>query len=141
MVSSQYVPVGPKPFHLWYLEMLFIFSWLTLPPGHSLHPVMRITRRNQRRFRFCIRSCTPGHLANPRSRRMRCRYELNKALKAFYFSSCLSRNGLFARSLRYAKNYILGISAICLRLNFSQALISNKNPCFWMGTIYGGAYS
>jgi len=36
--------------------------------------------------------------------------------------------GLFARSLRYAKKIILGISPICLRLIFPHALISNENP-------------
>ena len=36
--------------------------------------------------------------------------------------------GLFAQSLRYAQKIILGISTICLRLFFSQALILNENP-------------
>jgi len=37
--------------------------------------------------------------------------EINKRVAGSY----LSRNGLFARSLRYAQNFILGISTICLR--------------------------
>ena len=40
------------------------------------------------------------------------------------------QNGLFAQSLRYAQNLILGISNICLRLNFSHALILNENSHF-----------
>jgi hypothetical protein len=35
---------------------------------------------------------------------------------------------IFARSLRYMKKIILGISIICLWLFFSYALISNENP-------------
>jgi hypothetical protein len=40
------------------------------------------------------------------------------------------KNCLFAQSLRYAQNLILGISVICLWLNFSHALILNENPHF-----------
>ncbi|WP_419664125.1 HDIG domain-containing metalloprotein [Desulfosarcina variabilis] len=47
---------------------------------------------------------------------------------------CPSRNDQFARYRRCAKNLILGISAICLWLNFSCALISTKFAYFWMGT-------
>jgi len=39
------------------------------------------------------------------------------------------KNGLFAQTRRYAQ-FILGISTICLRLNFSHAFILNKNPHF-----------
>jgi hypothetical protein len=34
----------------------------------------------------------------------------------------------------YHQNLILGISTICLRLNFSCALISTKFAYFWMNT-------
>jgi hypothetical protein len=40
------------------------------------------------------------------------------------------KNCLFAQFLRYAKNLILEISDICLRLNFSHALILNENSNF-----------
>jgi hypothetical protein len=51
-------------------------------------------------------------------------------------SSCPSINGQFARYRRCAKNLILAISTICLRLNFSRALISTKFAYFWMDTTY-----
>jgi hypothetical protein len=38
--------------------------------------------------------------------------------------------GLFTQTLRYAKNFIPGISTICLRQNDSQASTLNKNPHF-----------
>jgi hypothetical protein len=47
---------------------------------------------------------------------------------------CPSTNGQFARYRRCAKNSILGISTIGLRLNFSRALISTKFAYFWMDT-------
>ena len=47
---------------------------------------------------------------------------------------CPSINGYFARYLRYAQNFILEISTICLRQNFSHALISIKIPHFWTDT-------
>ncbi len=40
------------------------------------------------------------------------------------------------KSHRYAQKIILGISNIYLWLFFSHALILNKNPHFWMDTIY-----
>jgi len=50
-------------------------------------------------------------------------------------SECPSTNGQFARYRRCVKNLILGISPICLRLNFPSAFrISNKFDDLWMGT-------
>jgi hypothetical protein len=40
------------------------------------------------------------------------------------------KNGLFAQTRRYAQNFILGISTIGLRENFSPALILNEDPHF-----------
>ncbi len=55
-------------------------------------------------------------------------------LLAYYGDICYHvgtlKNCLFAQYLRYAQNLILGISAICLWLNFSHALILNENPNF-----------
>ncbi len=44
------------------------------------------------------------------------------------------QNDLFAQYLRYAKNFILGISTICLRQNFSHASILNENLHFARGS-------
>jgi hypothetical protein len=56
------------------------------------------------------------------------------ALGYRFLNKCPSINGQFARYLCCAKNLILGISTICLRLNFSRALISTKFAYFWMDT-------
>jgi len=48
--------------------------------------------------------------------------------------SCLSRNGQFARYLCCTKNLLLGISTICLWINFLCASISTQLAYFWMGT-------
>ena len=42
---------------------------------------------------------------------------------------------LFIQTLRYAQNYILGISVICLGYNFSHTLILNENPIFAKGSV------
>jgi hypothetical protein len=47
----------------------------------------------------------------------------------------LSQNGLFTQTLRYAQNFFLGILPICLRQNFSHALILSENPHFARGSI------
>jgi hypothetical protein len=44
------------------------------------------------------------------------------------------QNNLFAQTLRYAQNFIIGISCICLRQNFSHALILNENLSFAKGS-------
>ena len=58
-------------------------------------------------------------------------------VKDRYKSLLLShlQNNLFAQTLRYAQNFILGISIICLWLNFSHALILNENLSFAKGSI------
>jgi hypothetical protein len=45
------------------------------------------------------------------------------------------QNVLFAQTLRYAQNFILGILSICLRENFSHALILDENPHFAQGSV------
>jgi hypothetical protein len=61
-------------------------------------------------------------------------------LGPFLLVQCPSIHGLFVQSLRYAQKIILGISAICLWLFFSHALILNKNPNLWMDTILNTNY-
>jgi len=46
------------------------------------------------------------------------------------------QSDLFAQTMRYARNFILGISIICLWLNFSHALILNGNLSFAKGSFY-----
>jgi hypothetical protein len=59
---------------------------------------------------------------------------INNSLDWPFINQCPSINGQFARYRRRAKNLILEISTICLRLNFSRALISTKFAYFWMDT-------
>jgi len=47
---------------------------------------------------------------------------------------CPSTNDQLVRYRRCAKNLILGISAICLRLNFPRALISTQFAYLWTDT-------